>query len=151
MNGEDLQQGRAVSADFTAQGWRDHLGLVETPVLTPFQAGQRLASLAGQRDFTFFEYWLSDYAGHRQDMEAALALLAQLDQVLAGLLSTWDDQAGLILLTSDHGNLEDLNTRRHTANPVPALLIGASDLRDPFSSNLKDLTGITPAILNFLL
>lgn len=147
---EELRAGKAIAADFTAQGWREHLGLADTPVLSPFEAGQRLADLAQQVDFSFFEYWLSDYAGHKQDMEAACNLLQTFDEVLAGLLSAWDDQSGLALLTSDHGNLEDLSTRRHTANPVPGLLIGAPALRKTFAEGLHDLTGITPAILRLL-
>ena len=147
---EDLRRGRALSADFTAQGWRERLGQPDTPVLSPYEAGQRLAELAAGQDFSLFEYWLSDYAGHGQDMQAACGLLESFDQVLAGLLAGWDDEAGLILLTSDHGNLEDLSTRRHTANPVPALVIGAPELRHRFTSELHDLTGVAPAIMEFL-
>lgn len=151
LNGlEELYAGRAVSADFTGQGWREHLGMQDAPVLEPFQAGRRLAHLAQKLDFAFFEYWLSDYAGHGQDMQAACQLLETFDQVLAGLLEAWDDANGLILITSDHGNLEDLSTRRHTSNPVPGLLIGGSELRRQFSAGLVDLTGIAPAILAFL-
>ena len=147
LTSAELYAGQAISADFTGQGWREHLGLADAPVLENFQAGQRLAQLAQGVDFAFFEYWLSDYAGHGQDMEAACRLLESFDQVLAGLVQTWEDEQGLVLITSDHGNLEDLSTRRHTANPVPALLIGAPRLRREFSLELKDLTGIAPAIL----
>lgn len=167
FNEADLQAGKALAADFTARGWREHLGLAGTPTLTPDQAGRRLATLAGEYDFAFFEYWLSDYAGHRQDLPGSIALLEEFDQVLIGLLSAWDDRSGLILITSDHGNLEDLSTRRHTSNPVPGLLIGASELRETFiaymqasameragSSNdglpAPDLTDIAPAILRLL-
>jgi hypothetical protein len=147
---EDLHEGVAISADFTAQGWREHLGLADTPVLTTHQAGERLATLAQEADFSLFEYWLSDYAGHGQDMAAACKLLETFDQVLAGLLAAWDDEAGLILITSDHGNLEDLSTRRHTRNPVPALVVGAPELRKMFVAGLHDLTGIYPAIVRFV-
>ncbi len=143
----DLCAGQALSADFTGQGWRERLSLPDTPVLTPTQAGRRLAELAGQHDFSFFEYWPSDYAGHRQDGAVARALLAGFDEVLGGLLAAWDDAAGLILITSDHGNLEDLSTRGHTANPVPALVIGAPLLRDPFCASLRTLADVAPAIL----
>lgn len=51
------------------------------------------------------------------------------------------------MLTSDHGNLEDLSTRRHTANPVPGLVIGAPALRARFTRELNDLTDVTPHIL----
>jgi 2,3-bisphosphoglycerate-independent phosphoglycerate mutase len=146
---EDLLEGQAIAADFTAQGWRDHLILPDTPVLSPREAGQRLADLAAGRDLAFFEYWLSDYAGHKQEMQPAIDLLQQLDQVLGGLLDAWDDSRGLILLTSDHGNLEDLSTRRHTANPVPGLLIGALAQRERFSQDLHDLSDVTPRILDF--
>lgn len=144
---EDLQEGHALSADFTAQGWRERLQLPETPVLTPKQAGERLANLMNDYDLAIFEYWLSDYAGHHQDMQAAQSLLETFDQVLGGLLEAWDDKQGLILITSDHGNMEDLGTRRHTANPVPALLIGDPIFRQDFAADLTDIIGVTPAIL----
>lgn len=145
----DLFNGEALSADFTAQGWRKHLNYSDTPVLTPEQAGARLTQLTEKYDFTFFEYWLSDYAGHKRNMEAAHELLETFDQVLSGLLSTWRDEQGLILITSDHGNLEDLNVRNHTCNPVPAIIIGEPVLRQKFEQNLKNLADISPAILEF--
>ena len=148
---QDLKARQALSADFTGQGWREQLGIADIPVFTPDEAGQRMTELARQVDFSFFEFWASDYAGHHQDFSAAHNLLNTFDQVMGGLLKTWDDSEGLILITSDHGNLEDLSTRRHTTNPVPLLLIGALPLRQSFTQGIKDLTGITPAILDFLL
>ena len=150
MTDQDLKAGNAISADFTAEGWREHLNLPGTPVLTPHEAGERIANLGSNYDLAFFEYWLSDYAGHNQDMQAAEKLLITFDKVLGGLLGAWDDQKGLILITSDHGNMEDLSTRRHTANPVPALLVGEAGLRHSFSSGLQDLTGIAPAIMKLI-
>lgn len=147
----DLQAGRALSADFTGRGWEVHLRIRGIPVYTPPEAGRQLARLAAQQDFALFEYWLSDYAGHGQDMEVACQLLRELDGVLEGLLQTWDPAQGLILITSDHGNLEDLSTRRHTLNPVPALVIGQPALREPFLQQMQDLTDITPAICRALL
>jgi 2,3-bisphosphoglycerate-independent phosphoglycerate mutase len=150
----DLSSGQALSADFTAQGWRDHLNIPGIPVISPTQAGRQLAFLAQANDFSFFEYWLSDYAGHRQDMEAACSLLSDIDSVLGGLLETWNLDQDLVLITSDHGNLEDLSTRRHTQNKVPGLLIGAAGLRQKFlrhaPGHLHDLTDLAPAIVNSL-
>ena len=146
---EDLFKGEAISADFTAQGWHDHLKLPNTPVLPPEIAGSHLAKLSEAYDFAFFEYWLSDYIGHRRDMKAALEILETFDQVLGGLLSTWNDEQGLILLTSDHGNLEDLSVRNHTRNPVPACVIGAPTMREAFTQQLHDLTDIYPAVMRF--
>jgi 2,3-bisphosphoglycerate-independent phosphoglycerate mutase len=146
----DLYNGRGLSADFTGNAWRTMLGFPDVPVLTPQVAGGRLASLAMEADLALFEIWITDVIGHRQDHQAAREFLETFDQVLGGLLDAWDDRQGLILLTSDHGNLEDLTTRRHTNNPVPCLLVGDLALRHAFLHNLHDLTGITPAILTTL-
>jgi hypothetical protein len=141
---EDLFAGRALSADFTGQGWRTMLGFRDAPVMDATQAGRKLATLARVYDFALFEYWASDYAGHKQEMDNAIRLMETFDAVLGGLVDVWTD--GLILVTSDHGNVEDLSTRKHTAADVPALLIGEKEARQEFTRNLKDLTDIAPAI-----
>ena len=155
----DLFEGNAISADFTAEGWRDHLGYPNTPVITHIQAGERLYYLADKSDLAIFEYWLTDTAGHHQDMQSACTLLDMLDAVMDSLLTAWDDKNGLILLTSDHGNIEDLSTRHHTRNDVPLLLIGSAELRELFIHQMNisrafrqkyDLTDVAPAILRFI-
>ena len=146
---QDLYALKALAADFTGEGWRTHLGFTDSPVLSGFEAGGHMARLAASYDFAFFEYWPSDYAGHRQDNVLAVKLMEDFDLVLGGLLEAWNDEEGLVLITSDHGNMEDLSTRRHTHNPVPALVIGKKDLRDQFTKGLKTLADITPAIMGF--
>lgn len=141
---DDLFAGRALSADFTGEGWRTMLGFHEAPVMDAPEAGRKLAALAREYDFALFEYWASDYAGHRQEMDSAIRLMETFDGVLGGLVETWDD--GLILVTSDHGNMEDLSTRRHTDANVPALVIGNKTAREEFTRELKALTDIAPAI-----
>ncbi len=149
-NTQDLIAGRALSADFSGQGWHEHLGRRDVPLLSPAQAGHRLSRLADSLDFAFFEYWLSDVAGHQQDIDSACALLETFDQVLAGLLESWRDGEGLILICSDHGNLEDLRVRQHTLNPVPALAIGDLQLRRELTRGWRSLTDIAPAICRLL-
>ena len=145
---EDLLAGRAISADFTSQGWRDRMHMLEIPVMSLAESGSHLATISRRFDFAFFEYWMTDYAGHGQDMQVALELLNQFDIVLGSLLDDWQ-QTDLLLITSDHGNLEDLSTRRHTANPVPLLLVGNKKLRRHFDG-VTDLSGVAPAILKSL-
>lgn len=140
-----LYAGHALSADFTGEGWRNMLGFPDSPVMDPRQAGRKLAALAKAYDFSLFEYWASDYAGHKQDMETAVELMETFDAVLGGLTDAWSN-AGLILVTSDHGNMEDLSTRKHTGADVPALVIGERTAREEFTRGMKDLTDIAPAI-----
>ena len=75
-------------------------------------------------------------------MKWAIEQFEIFDGVLGGLLENWNDDEGLILITSDHGNMEDLSTRRHTNAKVPALLFGSMSARASFSTGLTDLTGI---------
>jgi hypothetical protein len=141
---EELFAGRALSADFTGEGWRTMLGFLDAPVMDAPEAGRKLGALAKEYDFSLFEYWASDYAGHKQQMDEAIRLMETFDEVLSGLMEVWDD--GLILVTSDHGNMEDLSTRKHTAAHVPALVIGEKAARQEFTRGMKDLTDIAPAI-----
>jgi 2,3-bisphosphoglycerate-independent phosphoglycerate mutase len=141
---EDLFAGRALSADFTGEGWRTMLGFRDAPVMDANEAGRKLASLAREYDFSLFEYWASDYAGHKQQMDHAIALMETFDAVLGGLEGAWED--GLILVTSDHGNMDDLSTRKHTPADVPAFVIGDKAARAEFTRDMKDLTHIAPAI-----
>lgn len=146
---DDYFAGHALSADFTGEGWREVLGYPDAPVFDPITAGTNLSQLAKHYDFSFFEYWASDYAGHKQDMDWAIRQLETFDGVLKGLLADWDLAHDLVLLTSDHGNMEDLSTRKHTAAPVPLILFGEKTKRDAFA-DVSDLTGIAPAIHSLL-
>ena len=124
------------------------LDIPEAPTHSALEAGTALARLAQTYDFSMFEYWASDYAGHKQNMEWALGQLEVFDDVLKGLFQAWDTQNDLILITSDHGNMEDLSTRRHTSAQVPCLVIGRQHRR--FIKGLTDLTSIAPRIRDFL-
>ena len=88
----------------------------------PAEAGRILARQSARNDFTLYEYFQTDRAGHSGEMARCRAELAKLEEFLGSLLGTLEAEAAeptLVLLTSDHGNLEDLSTRRHTTNPVP--------------------------------
>ncbi len=154
---EDMFAGRALSADFTGEGWRRMLGFPEAPVMDAHEAGKKLVSLAMEYDFSFFEYWASDYAGHKQQMETAVGLMETFDGVLGGMeeerrklaLSNAEGRKEelLVLVTSDHGNMEDVSTRKHTDAHVPALVIGSKPAREEFTRGMTDLTHVAPAIL----
>jgi 2,3-bisphosphoglycerate-independent phosphoglycerate mutase len=141
---DDLLNGRAVSPDFTAAGWRDHLGYPDFPVISLDEAGRRLATLAGAHHFSFFEHWPSDIQGHRGSLADATAHLEALDTVIGGLLAAWDDAHGLLIITSDHGNIEAKDSRRHTRNPVPTILVGPNHA--PLAAAIHDLTNIATAV-----
>lgn len=132
---EDVIQRQALTAEWTTEGWRNHLRFRDLPSISPLEAGRLLARLARQYDFAFHSHWLTDRIGHRGALSDGVAVLERFDAVLAGVLDEWDDDAGLIVVTSDHGNMEDLSTRRHTLNPAPTLIIGrrAAEFADGYT------------------
>lgn len=144
MTADDLRAGRAVSPDFTAAGWRDHLGYADVPLLSPAEAGRQIAALAATYDFSFFEHWPTDQAGHRGPFDEAVAHLELIDAALGGLLAAWDDDRGLLIITSDHGNLEEKGHRQHTRNAVPTILVGRDHAAH--AAAIHDLTDIAPVV-----
>ena len=147
MTVEDMQDGNAFSADFTGAGWSEQPGFPSIPIYDPPEAGRRLAQAAEKYDLAWFDFWPSDFAGHRGEIPDGVALLENLDAVLGGLVEEWGDRSDLIIVSSDHGNLEDLSKRGHTLNPVPAILIGPLEMRSDMASKLEDLASFAPAIL----
>lgn len=147
----DLQAGRALSADFTGAGWASQPSFPPAPVYTPHQAGCLLAHLSSEHDLTWFDFWPSDYVAHRGVMTEAIELVERLDGVLGGLARAWQGREDLVVVTSDHGNLEDITARGHTTAPVPALLIGPASLRNVVAPQLHDLTDFAPALLPILI
>jgi hypothetical protein len=145
---EELRAGLAFSADFTGHGWRDVLGFSDTPVFAPEEAGARLATIAQDYDFSLVSTWITDEIGHRGPLERGVAFLELFDRVLSGLLGAWDAQNGTIILTSDHGNMEDVTIRQHTENDVPTVAVGAG--RHTFAEGLAALTDIAPGVLRTL-
>jgi bisphosphoglycerate-independent phosphoglycerate mutase (AlkP superfamily) len=53
-----------------------------------------------------------------------------------------------VILTSDHGNIEDLSVRNHTLNDVPTVVWGAE--KEFAAQRIKDLSDITPTITKIL-
>lgn len=143
----DVIAKRALTAEWTTVSWRRHLSLQDLPDYSPRQAGKLLARLSRGYDFAFHSHWLTDRVGHRGTLERGVRLLQTFDEVLAGALEEWRADEGLIIVTSDHGNMEDLSSRRHTRNLAPTLIVGerAAD----FARGYKALTDFVPACDNF--
>jgi 2,3-bisphosphoglycerate-independent phosphoglycerate mutase len=142
---DDLRAGRAVHHDLTNARLQERGHAV--PLIAPEEAGRNLARLARDQRFTLFEFFQTDLAGHGR-MEDRVGVVERLDRFLGTVLDTTDPREALVLVTSDHGNLEDERTDGHTHNPVPALLVGAK--RDPMAERLRDLTDLAPACLDLL-
>ncbi len=140
----DFERQDAVSADLTGRYLQQIVP--GSRQLSAPQSGRELRQLALRHDFTFFDFWLSDQVGHRGTLEEAERLVSELDAFLGTALPDMGD--GLtVVLTSDHGNLEDKTLRTHTYARVPLLATGPG--AGAFTA-VSDLTGVAPVALDLL-
>ncbi len=141
-----LRTGDALAADLTGRTWRDHLHL-DVPERTLPDAADVLVSTMRQHALTLFEYFLTDKVGHRRIDTPPESLLQTLDQFLGAVLQRLDPTRETLLITSDHGNLEDTSHTQHTRNPVPLLVYGWAA---PYFTEATTLTDVTPGIVTAL-
>jgi 2,3-bisphosphoglycerate-independent phosphoglycerate mutase len=142
----DLLGGHAVFHDFTNQTLQERG--YDVPILGPAVAGKTLAKLVESNRFTLYEHFLTDKIGHDQDFEWAARHLPDLAQMIRTVLQNINLETTTFILTSDHGNIEDLSVRNHTLNKVPTIVWGRN--RHEIANEIKDLADITPAIVKLL-
>lgn len=142
-----LAQGKALSADISGERW-NAMGFPIVPVLSLQQAGKRLTHFTKTYNFVLYELYFTDTAGHSQSMEMAVEALEKIDGLLEGIVHHFDFKNNLLLITSDHGNLEDLSTKSHTRNPVPLFVIGKG--HKEIACQIRSLVDVTPALIKLI-
>lgn len=124
LNGvSEVIKEEAITAELTQELWRSRLAL-PVPVITEKTAALRVLEAAKKNDLVLVEYYLTDVAGHSQSRDMAGKILKKLDLFLSALIRDEARPDHMIVVTSDHGNLEDLSTRKHTRNKIPLFAIG---------------------------
>jgi len=87
-------------------------------------------------DVIILNYANSDMVGHTGVFEAAKAAVEAVDECIGRVVSAVQAQNGVVLITADHGNSEqmvDYETggpfTAHTTNPVPLIVVGLGDVK----------------------
>ena len=142
---EEVLNGTAITAEIIQDYWQLHLN-IDLPIINLRTAAQRVLNSAVENDLVLMEYYLTDKAGHGQDIDQAIEVLTRIDGFIGELLQIMDDDSTLII-TSDHGNVEDLSTKSHTRNAVPLFVYGKNSQR---FTEAKSIMDITPIILQSL-
>jgi hypothetical protein len=143
---EDARRGEGLTHD--VDGTRARARGLDVPARSAAEAAQVFWRIAQGNDFTLFEHYLADEAGHARDFESAAAALQSFDAFARHVIAARPEDAQ-VLICSDHGNVEDLRTRGHTRNPVAGLSCGPARWEGP--TNVADvgkavlaLNGVTP-------
>jgi len=137
----DLKAGDAVYHDIIRKSIVDRFDIDE---ISPEQGARDLIKIADQHDFTLFEYFLTDKAGHKCDIELLTVALKDFSEFFCSLIRFAKNEIAVIL-TSDHGNCEQLNTKQHTLNPVPLFVYG---LPMPDKEKVNSIEKIYDYIIN---
>jgi len=139
---DDLESGKAIYMDINNEvliqlhpEWTERF-----PVVPSFEKGKDLVLMARDYDLVIFEYFLTDKAGHEQSFPYAKHTIKTVENFISGILSEINPEEELLLISSDHGNLEDLSTKTHTNNPVMTFGYGAR--ADEMESHIKELKDI---------
>lgn len=117
-------------------------------VISPEEAGDRFIDISRNYDFTLFEYFMTDIIGHKQDMNACIKIIEDIDRFLNRILESMDPDNDLLMITSDHGNIEDISVKTHTNNKVPTILAGKD--AELVKDDIHSLLDIYPAIFKLL-
>ncbi len=94
------------------------------------QAIQFLRS--GQFDYGLINYANADMVGHCGKIEAAIKAVEEVDRQLGRLLPVIDEVDGILVITADHGNADEMlvknkqgsweSSTKHSLNPVPFVI-----------------------------
>lgn len=142
----DLRGRKAVFHDFTNESLAADGS--DIPLVSPGEAAYVLAEFSRSYRFTLYEHFLTDKIGHDRNVEFARSHLPRLAEFLRSLVANIDSERTTLILTSDHGNIEDLSVRTHTLNDVPTIIWGRN--KEKAAAHIKDLADITPTIVRLL-
>jgi len=139
----DIRAERSLYQDFSnrqliSQGLR-------LPEYSPAQAAAIIAGSALEYEFILYEYFQTDIYAHRRPFADCVELIRDLNDLLQSLLARLDKKKDTLVLTSDHGNLEEFHVRGHSRNPVPFLAWGKHG--EFLRARIKSLSDVTPALL----
>lgn len=140
---DDLVGNRAVLQDMTRETIQDRYP--DVPTITPQRAAEHLAAIAAENDFTLYEFFQTDVSGHSMDYSRACAVLRTYDKFLEQLVQLVEVAGITLVMTADHGNIETINDRGHTCNPVPFIVFGPREAS--LRERVDSLADVTPAIL----
>ena len=110
---------------------------------------------SGKFDLIVVNYANSDMVGHSGDLAAAVKAVEAVDACLGRLMEAVGKAGGVLLVTADHGNAEQMYDEtthqkhtQHTLNRVPALLFNApANVHSLADGKLAD---VAPTLLDLM-
>lgn len=109
---------------------------------------------SGKYSLIVVNYANPDMVGHTGSLDAAIKAVEVIDACLGRVEAAVKEKGGVMLITADHGNLEEMRDEKgnphtqHTTNPVPFLVV--SNELAGVKLNNGTLSDIAPTVLYLL-
>jgi len=145
----DILKERALFHDFTNQSLNGNGDFPHLPTFSPEKAAEIIYNTSRNYDLLLYEYFQTDFFGHGFDLQDCIDLVRQLNRLVKHLVSLLDKEKDTLLITSDHGNLEDSTTQMHTNNLVPLMTWGYKS--DGLRARIENLADVRPAIVDLFI
>jgi len=125
----DVRRGEALTSSMTHElESRFDVALFDQaplPRRTPEEAAAILVKLAKHHDLTFYKYQIPDLVSHTGRAELAREVFVVIERFVESVLSQIDRVGTSVIITSDHGHLEQLGSSRgHPKSKVPTWYFG---------------------------
>ncbi|MDA1079222.1 MAG: 2,3-bisphosphoglycerate-independent phosphoglycerate mutase [bacterium] len=98
-----------------------------------------------------------DMVGHTGNFEAAVKACEYVDQVVGQIVAAVTQKGGVVLITADHGNVEEMINvetgavdTEHSVYPVPLLIIGNQFAQKPVMLPTGILADVAPTMLKLM-
>jgi bisphosphoglycerate-independent phosphoglycerate mutase (AlkP superfamily) len=88
------------------------------PLFSADKAAEILINESQKHDLILYEYFLTDFAGHAQNFQRSIDEIRKVEKVIIALLNRINLNSTILIVVSDHGNIEDISTKSHTTNPA---------------------------------
>ncbi len=126
------------------------------PEMSAYEVTRSLCRQISERGFNFYVCNLAnlDMVGHTGNIAAAIKACEAVDECTGLIAKNVSEQQGVLLITSDHGNAEDMLDEKgnpktaHSTNSVPLVLACDSETFELRSEGI--LADIAPTILDLL-
>jgi len=140
----DIRQGTGIYHEYSNRILRK-LGF-NVPIFSPEDAALIVLNESRKYHLLLYEYFMTDNAGHSRDMEFGKKEVHKIEKLIYQVASGIRLDDTMLIVASDHGNLEDLRTKSHTRNKSFFAFWGKTTNMPVITS----LTEITPFIYNLL-
>ena len=126
----------------------DSASFADRPWMKSAETTDKVLEKMDQYDFVRINYPGGDMVGHLGQLEPTIVALESIDIQLKRIAAKVDQLGGILIITADHGNAEELTDpsgqmkTSHSTNPVPCVFYDNTENRQKYTFNQIQNAGL---------